>query len=67
MDPYIDMQFTSPILITMIASTGTVLVRPGGLQRYYVTNFTLEYSPAENSSTLNFYTSTRDSAAPEVS
>lgn len=68
-DPYIDLQFTSPILISMMMSTGTIL--PDGrrprLGVYYITTFTLEYSPPDSSSMLKYYTSTDESATPEVS
>ena len=54
-NPYIDMQFTSPVLLTTIITSGTILVNQDELEIYYVTNFTLEYSPPENTSLLNFY------------
>ena len=57
-DPYIDMEFTSPVLITMMISSGSVLSQ----RQYYVTNFTLEYSPPNNSSVLDYYLSTDGSA-----
>lgn len=56
-DPYVDMEFTSPVLITMMISSGSVFNQ----NRYYVTNFTLEYSPPNNSSMLNYYLSADDS------
>ena len=55
------MQFTSPVLITMMISSGSVI----GQGRYYITNFTLEYSPPNNSSVLSYYLSTDDSAEME--
>lgn len=68
-DPYIDMQFTSPILVTMMISTGSTFINPAdSLGIYYISNFTLEHSPPDNSSMLNYYnTSTENSATPEVS
>ena len=69
-DPYIDLQFTSPILISMMISTGTILINQIlrlRLEVYYITNFTLEYSPPDSSSMLKYYTSTDESATPKVS
>ena len=64
-DPYIDMQFTSPVLISrisrMLMRGYTWLSPPCSLLRYYVTNFTLEHSPLDNSSVLNYYTSVDES------
>ena len=58
-DPFIDLQFTSPMLLTMMATTGTNSVNPSNrLGTYYVTNFTLEYSSPQNSSLMEFYPST---------
>ena len=57
-DPYIEMQFTSPVLVTMMISSGSII----GQRIYYVTNFTLEYSPPNNSSVLDYYQCTDDSA-----
>ena len=66
-DPYIDMEFTEPILITMMISSGTILNSMSRLRMFYVTNFTLEYSPLGNSSFLTYYTSTAESEDPMVS
>ncbi len=70
-NPYIDLQFTSPILVTMMVSTGSTILNPARrrprLGVYFITNFTLEYSPPDDSSMLNYYTSTDKSAIPEVS
>jgi hypothetical protein len=67
-EPYIDLQFTSPVLISKMLTRGFTWLTPPILsspvcllRRYYVTNFTLEYSPPDNSSILNYYTSTDES------
>ena len=69
-DPYIDLQFTSPVLISRMLTRGYTWLRPAtlsrptcSLRRYYVTNFTLEHSPPDNSSVLNYYTSVDESVA----
>ena len=51
-DPYVDMTLTSPVLITQILSSGRTSVSSS----FYVTNFTLEYSPPNDISILNHYT-----------
>lgn len=57
-DPFIDLQFTSPVLVTMMATTGTNRARGINLLgTYYITNFTLEYSSVVNSSLTSFYSS----------
>ena len=67
-DPYIDLLFTSPVLITMMLTRGSTgftqdrLSLQCSIRQYYVTNFTLEYSPPDNSSVLNYYTSIDESA-----
>ncbi len=69
-DPYIDLQFTSPVLISRMLTRGYTRLRviiTCSIRRYYVTNFTLEYSPPDNSSVLNYYTSTDESAASSES
>ena len=67
-DPYIDLQFTSPVLISKMLTRGYTRLRIAGLlcsiRLYYVTEFTLEYSPPDNSSVLNYYTSTDESGTP---
>lgn len=58
-DPYIDLQFTSPVLISRMLTRGFTRLRiviSCSIRRYYVTNFTLEYSPLDNSSALRYYT-----------
>ena len=65
-DPYVDLQFTSPVLITMMLTRGSTGLLSSCLfsrSRYYVTNFTLEYSPLDNSSELNYYISIDESVA----
>ena len=67
MDPYIDMEFTSPVLITTMISSGSTIIQTSfnGLIRlgvYYVTNFTLEHSPPDNSSVLSYYRPIDESA-----
>ena len=65
-DPYIDLQFTSPVLISRMLTRGYTWLSPGcSLLRYYVTNFTLEHSPPDNSSVLNDYTSVDSAATPD--
>ena len=69
-DPYIDLQFTSPVLISRMLTRGFTRLRIAvtcSIRRYYVTNFTLEYSPPGNSSVLNYYTSTDESETPSES
>ena len=51
-DPYIDLELTSPVLITKILLSG----RNNSLGSYFVTNFTLEYSPANDTTVLSYYT-----------
>ena len=51
-DSYVDMALRSPVLITQILSSGS----SSGSSSYYVTNFTLEYSPPNNITVLNHYT-----------
>lgn len=67
-NPYIELQFTSPVLISRMLTRGYTWLRPPiqtfpacSLRRYYVTNFTLEHSPPDNSSVLNYYTSVDES------
>ena len=70
-DPYIDMQFTSPVLISTMLSRGSTLLSINAfscsLRMYHVTNFTLEYSLPDNSSMLNYYTSTDEQSAANES
>jgi hypothetical protein len=70
-DPYIDLQFTSPVLISRMLTRGFTRLRIVGLtcsiRQYHVTNFTLEYSPPDNSSVLNYYTSTNESGTSSES
>ena len=51
-DPHIEMELTSPVLITQILFSG----RTGTAGLFYATNLTLEYSPIGNNTTLHFYT-----------
>jgi hypothetical protein len=64
-DPYIDLQFTSPLLISKMLTRG--YTPTCSLRQYHVTNFTLEYSPPDNSSVLNYYTSTDESGTSSES
>ena len=72
-NPYIDLQFTSPVLISRMLTRGFTRLRIGSgtttfsIKRYYVTNFTLEYSSLDNSSILNYYTTTDESGTPSES
>ena len=51
-NPYIEMGLTSPVLITQILSSG----RTTPTESYYVTNFTIEYSPLNDTAAFNYYT-----------
>ena len=51
-DPYVDLELTSPVLITKILLSG----RNNSLGSYFVTNFTLQYSPPNNTTVLSYYT-----------
>lgn len=51
-DPYVDLELASPVLITKILLSG----RNNSLGSYFVTNFTLEYSPPNNTTVLIYYT-----------
>ena len=64
--PYIDMRFTSPVLITDIICSGTNTLRTRTSTvststftvavYYYVTNFTIEFSPPDDNTNLTYYT-----------
>lgn len=60
-NPYIDMGLTSPVLITQILSSG----RTTPTESFYVTNFTIEFSPPNETTTLNYYTT--ESGTTQVS
>lgn len=51
-DPYVDIELTSPVLITTILLSG----KNSSIGSYFVTNFTLEYSPPNNKTVLSYYT-----------
>ena len=51
-DPYIEMELTSPVLITQILFSG----RTGTTGLFHATNLTLEYSSPDNETILNYYT-----------
>lgn len=51
-NPYIEMELTSPVLITQILFSG----RTSTLGIFHATNLTLEYSPPGNKTVLNYYT-----------
>lgn len=51
-DPYVEMELTSPVLITQILFSG----RTSTLGTFHATNLTLEYSPPDNKTVLNYYT-----------
>ena len=51
LDLRLELGFTSPILITTMISSGTII----GSRMFYVTNFTLEYS-LSNTSNYTYYT-----------
>ena len=51
-DPYVELELTSPVLITKILLSG----RNNSLGSYFVTNFTIEYSPPNNTTALSYYT-----------
>ena len=51
-DPYIEMELTSPVLITQILFSG----RTSTLGIFHATNLTLEYSLPGNKTVLNYYT-----------
>ena len=51
-DPHIEMELTSPVLITQILFSG----RTGTSGLFHATNLTLEYSPPDNKTILNYYT-----------
>ena len=66
-DPYIDLQFISPVLISRMLTRGFTRLRiftSCSIRRYYVTNFTLEYSPLDNSSLLRYYTTNQSANSP---
>ena len=63
--PFIEMELTSPVLITSIVCSGTTSLRSRQTTTtlttlrpvyYYVTNFTIEFSPPDNTTTLSYYT-----------
>ena len=56
-DPYIEMELTSPVLITQILFSGRST--PSG--SYHVTNLTLEYSLPDNATVLSYYTTEAES------
>ena len=56
-DPFIEMELTSPVLITQILFSG----RSDRSGSYYVTNLTLEYSPPDNATVLSYYTTETES------
>ena len=69
-NPYIDLQFTSPVLISMMLSRGSIgtrlntgIIPSCSLRMFHVTNFTLEYSTPDNLSVLNYYNIIPESAA----
>ena len=51
-DPFIEMELTSPVLITQILFSGSSTLSGS----YHVTNLTLEYSPSNSSTVLSYYT-----------
>ena len=65
-DPYVEMGFSSPVLITAMLSSGRIShsTITNSLGMFYVSNFTLEYSPLNNSSLLAFYRT--ESGDPKV-
>lgn len=52
LDRYIIINFSTPVLITSIISSGTTEERTGGFQTFHVTNFTLEYLTIENNTEM---------------
>ena len=52
-NPYIELDLTSPVLITQILFSGTTNILYGPL---HATNLTLEYSPPDNITIFNYYT-----------
>ena len=51
-DRYVEMELTSPVLITQILFSGTTST----LGLFHATNLTLEYSPLDNETIFNYYT-----------
>ena len=51
-DPYVELELTSPVLITQILFSG----RTSTFGPFHATNLTLEYSPPDNNTILNYYT-----------
>ena len=51
-DPYVELELTSPVLITQILFSG----RTSTFGPLHATNLTLEYSPPDNITILNYYT-----------
>ena len=59
------MEFTEPLLISMMLTTGSTIVGTK-VGIYYVTNFTLEYSSPNNASNLNYYTESEETDSKKV-
>ena len=51
-DPYVELELTSPVLITQILFSG----RTSTFGPLHATNLTLEYSPPDNITILKYYT-----------